>query len=228
MNGVSNELENLAYDYGIHKTPQCTFIVKKIEKYPQRKTYEFMKRIFDFFFALIAFIILFIPMVLISLLIMIDSPGNPIFKQERLGKNEKPFTIYKFRSMSIDAEADGPKWADEDDPRCTRIGRILRKTRIDELPQLINILKGDMSFVGPRPERPEFYDIFDTYIDGFRQRMMVIPGLTGWAQINGGYDLKPEEKIIFDMQYIERRSIRLDLLCILRTVRVIFKRDGAR
>ncbi len=99
---------------------------------------------------------------------------------------------------------------------------------MDELPQLINILKGDMSVVGPRPERPEFYEMFDKYLIGYRQRMLVSQGLTGYAQVNGGYDLLPEEKIIYDINYIENQSLKMDVLCIFNTIRVVFDHDGAR
>ena len=136
--------------------------------------------------------------------------------------------MYKFRSMCKDAERDGPRWADADDARCTRFGAFLRRTRLDELPQIWNILKGEMSFVGPRPERACFYRKFEQYIIGFSNRLTVIPGLTGYAQVNGGYDLKPEEKIIYDMVYIERRSVWMDLRCILKTVSVVLRGDGAR
>ena len=190
--------------------------------------YLIVKRTFDFLCALIALVILLIPMAVIALVIMVDSPGSPLFKQERLGKNGRPFMIYKFRTMRLDAEASGPQWADKDDDRCTHIGGFLRKVRLDELPQLFNILKGDMSIVGPRPERKYFYDQFEEYIVGFSYRLLVTPGLTGYAQINGGYDLKPEEKIVYDMKYIENRSVRMDLMCIVRTIRVIFSGDGAR
>ena len=134
---------------------------------------------------------------IIALVIMIDSPGSPIYIQERLGKNGKPFRMYKFRSMRLDAEDNGPKWADLKDERCTKVGYVLRKCHLDELPQLFNILKNDMSFVGPRPERACFYDKFETYIKGFSNRLEVMPGLTGYAQVNGGYDLTPEEKILY-------------------------------
>jgi lipopolysaccharide/colanic/teichoic acid biosynthesis glycosyltransferase len=136
--------------------------------------------------------------------------------------------MYKFRSMYMDAEKYGPQWAERIDWRCTRVGRFLRKTRLDELPQIWNILRGEMSIVGPRPERAYFYEQFGTYIHGFHNRLVVKPGLTGWAQINGGYDLKPEEKIFFDMEYIEKQSLALDLECILRTVKLIFTHEGAR
>lgn len=145
-----------------------------------------------------------------------------------LDRYGKPFMIYKFRSMRLDAEENGPQWADEQDPRCTRFGQILRRTRLDELPQFYNILRGDMSFVGPRPERAYFYGEFEKYIPGFSNRLIVVPGLTGHAQVNGGYSLKPEEKIIYDMEYIEKRSIWMDLACIGKTIRVVLCGAGAR
>lgn len=192
------------------------------------KFYLVLKRIFDFIFALIAGVVFLVPMLIIALLVHIDSPGPIIYKQERLGLNGKKFMIYKFRSMNKDAEENGPQWAYKDDSRCTRVGRILRLTRLDELPQLLNILKGDMSFVGPRPEREFFYELFETYIPNFRERLTVQPGLTGWAQINGGYDLCPEEKLKYDLEYIEKRNILFDVACIIRTVRLVFTHEGAR
>ena len=195
---------------------------------PKKRIYSAIKRAFDFIVSAIAIVLLLIPMTIIALLIIVDSPGKPIYTQLRLGKNEKPFKLLKFRSMYSDAEETGIRWAEENDERVTKIGKWIRKTRVDELPQLFNILIGQMSIVGPRPERPEFYDLFDMYIDGFRQRMVVIPGLTGLAQVNGGYDLKPEEKIVYDMQYIRERSIKTDMICILQTVGVILGRKGAR
>lgn len=194
----------------------------------ERWTYLAVKRAFDISFALIGLIVLAIPMAIIAIIIVCDSPGRPIYSQERLGKDGKPFMIYKFRSMVLDAEKNGPRWADKKDLRCTRFGAFLRKTRLDELPQLWNILKGDMSFVGPRPEREYFYNEFEKYIEGFSNRLAVTPGLTGHAQVNGGYDLLPEEKIIYDMEYIEKRSIHMDMLCILKTIRVVLCGNGAR
>lgn len=190
--------------------------------------YFFIKRVFDIAVSLIAGIILTLPMLIIAIIIRADSRGPAFFKQERLGKNGKPFVMYKFRTMYLDAEANGPQWAKESDCRCTRVGCVLRKTRLDELPQLFNILKGDMSLVGPRPERACFYNEFEKYIHGFRYRLMAKPGLTGLAQINGGYDLKPEEKIVYDVKYIESNSFIMDLYCILKTVTVVFTHKGAR
>ena len=203
------------------------YIAEKVER-PDRKLFFFAKRSTDIVCALLAMILLLAPMLVIALIIRADSPGSPIFRQVRLGLDQKPFVLYKFRSMRMDAERDGAQWAANDDPRVTRIGRFLRKTRIDELPQLVNILKGDMSIVGPRPERPEFYDVFDTYITGFRQRMFVKPGLTGLAQINGGYSLLPEEKIVYDLDYIKHLSLRTDAGLILKTVLVVLHGDENR
>ena len=192
------------------------------------KFYLRTKRLFDIVVSLLSLVVLFVPMAIIGAWVWLDSKGPALFKQERLGKNGVPFTMYKFRTMYIDAEENGPQWAKSDDERCTRLGRMLRKTRLDELPQLYNILVGDMSFVGPRPERQYFYEIFETYIPGFRLRMMVRPGLTGHAQVNGGYDLLPEEKIVYDMEYIRKRSWRMDVQCLLKTVMVVLTRDGSR
>ena len=125
-------------------------------------------------------------------------------------------------------EMEGPAFKIKKDPRVTKVGRFIRKTSIDELPQLINILRGDMSFVGPRPERACFYDEFEKYIPHFRQRLLVQPGLTGHAQVNGGYELKPEEKIVYDLEYIANRSVKMDLQCLWKTVMVVFSHDGAR
>ena len=129
----------------------------------------------------------------------------------------------------MDAEKDGARWSDGDvDPRITKFGSFLRKTRLDELPQLGCILLGTMSFVGPRPERKIFYDAFESYIHGFSERLKVKPGLTGYAQIKGGYYLKPEEKLAYDLEYIKRRSLWLDLEIFLKTVVVVIKRSGAK
>ena len=196
---------------------------------PKRKpVYSFVKRSFDILVSLTAGLLLLIPMGIIALMIRLDSEGPALFKQERLGKNGKAFYMYKFRSMRIDAEKNGPKWADQNDDRCTRRGKFLRKCRLDELPQLWNIFAGHMSIVGPRPERPFFYDEFETYIHGFRIRLAEQPGLTGLGQVNGGYDLEPEEKIVYDMRYIEERSLWMDLKIMFKTVSLLFSHEGAR
>lgn len=190
--------------------------------------YLIVKRLFDVTASFLAGVILLVPMLLVAAVIRMDSEGPALYRQERLGKGGKPFILYKFRSMRMDAEIDGPQWAKADDVRCTRIGRILRRTRMDELPQLWNIFKGEMSFVGPRPERACFYEEFETYIKGFEKRLQVTPGLTGLAQVNGGYDLEPEEKIVWDMKYIRTRGPWVDLQCLLKTVALVFNHKGAR
>lgn len=190
--------------------------------------FSFIKRSFDIVASALGLVLCLLPMLLIAAAIKFDSRGPALFSQERLGKDGKSFTMYKFRSMYLNAEENGPQWADKIDWRCTRMGRFLRSTRLDELPQLINILKGDMSIVGPRPERAYFYDQFDTYIHGFRNRMAVRPGLTGWAQVNGGYDLRPEEKIVYDMEYINNMSVKMDIVCMFKTIKLVFTHEGAR
>ena len=209
------------------KTEQETARIPQVQV-AGNKGYLFIKRLADFLLAFIGLAVLLIPMLIIALVIRLDSPGPALFMQERLGKNGKPFIMVKFRSMRMDAEANGPQWAQKNDYRCTKVGRFLRHSRLDELPQLVNILAGEMSFVGPRPERACFYDEFETYIPHFRQRLLVRPGLTGHAQVNGGYELKPEEKIVYDLEYIANRSLRMELKCIWQTVRVVFSHDGAR
>ena len=195
---------------------------------PSKPLYKAVKRAFDVLVSLLGLAVLGIPMLLLALLIQLDSEGPAIFAQERLGKDGVPFTMYKFRTMRLDAEKNGPQWASENDQRCTKLGRIIRKSRADELPQLVNVLKGEMSLVGPRPEREFFYEEFEQYIHGFSQRLKVTPGITGWAQVNGGYNLLPEEKIVYDMEYIGNCSVWMDIKCLLRTVGVVFEHKGAR
>ncbi|MDU7966052.1 MAG: sugar transferase, partial [Paeniclostridium sordellii] len=135
----------------------------------------------------------------------------------------------KLRSMRVDAEKyGGVQWAQKDDPRITKIGKFIRKTRIDEIPQLFNILKGDMSLIGPRPERPELTYKFNKEIPGFIDRLVIKPGLTGLAQVNGGYDISPEEKLKWDIIYIKNRNIFLDISIIFKTIGVVFTGEGAR
>ena len=190
---------------------------------------SFFKRFFDIVLSLFALIVLLIPMLIIAVIVKLTSPGSVLYKQERLGKDGVSFEIIKFRSMYADAENNGAQWSDgENDERITPFGKFLRRTRMDELPQFAQILTGKMSLVGPRPERECFYEKFETYIHGFSERLKVKPGLTGLAQVSGGYDLRPEEKVVYDIEYIKKRSLWLDLKCILLTVRIIFSHNGAR
>lgn len=214
-------------EYRCEATPAAMAETSYID-YNEKRLFLLAKRIFDIVFSIVGLAVCAVPMLIIGVLVRLDSEGPAIYAQERLGLNGKPFMIYKFRSMRVDAEAGGPQWAKKNDERCTRLGLFLRKTRLDEIPQLFNILKGEMSLVGPRPERAYFYDVFDAYIPGFRNRLMIKPGLTGLAQVNGGYDLNPQQKLIYDMEYIRTQSILLDLNCILRTAVLVFTHKGAR
>lgn len=194
----------------------------------RKVSYEVLKRGADIILSLIG-IIVTSPILLIALLIVyLQDFKNPIFSHKRVGLNNKEFTIYKIRSMVYNAEKDGLKWASENDNRVTGFGKFIRKTRIDELPQLFNILKGEMSIVGPRPELEFFYKKFEKTIPNFRARLAVKPGLTGWAQVNGGYDLEPAEKLKYDLYYLENRSLGLDLKIMFKTVKVIITGEGAR
>ena len=192
------------------------------------KYYETIKSSTEFIFCLLLLILAVPICILVCIAIYLELHVNPIYTQNRVGLNGRIFKIYKLRSMYIDAEKDGAKWASENDERITKVGRIIRKTRIDELPQLVNILKRDMSIIGPRPERPELINDFIKYIPDFNDRLLVKPGITGWAQVNGGYSLTPKEKLEFDMYYIQNRGLKLDLLIIVKTIIVIFTRNGAR
>lgn len=168
---------------------------------------------------------------LTALLVSLESAGPVLYRQERVGLHGRSFTLLKFRSMRTDAEQAGPTWATKRDPRVTRVGHILRKTRIDELPQLINILRGEMSFIGPRPERPHFVAKLAAEIPHYDTRTQVKPGLTGWAQVNYPYGASVEDarmKLSYDLYYVRNRSFLLDLLIIVATVRVILFQEGAR
>ena len=170
-------------------------------------------------------------MALAALAIRLESPGPVLYRQERAGLHGSGFTLLKFRSMRIDAEAAGPAWAALRDPRATRIGGFLRRSRIDELPQLLNVLRGEMSFVGPRPERPHFVDQLATAIPFYRDRTALKPGITGWAQVNYPYGASVEDarqKLSYDLYYVKRRSLFLDLLILIATVRVILFQEGSR
>ena len=203
--------------------------IDKLMNLDSKGCYIFFKRLFDFIASLVALIILAIPMIIVAICIKCDSKGPVIYKQKRVGLNGKMFNLYKFRSMRTDAEKNGAQWAASGvDPRITNVGNFLRKSRLDELPQLINILKGEMSIVGPRPERPVYYRAFRKYMNGFEQRLLIKPGLTGYAQIHGGYDIDPDEKCKLDIKYINNRSCWNDLKIIFQTVAVIFTHEGAR
>jgi len=191
-----------------------------------------LKRLVDLTVSL-GFAVLLLPVMLAAAIaIRLDSRGPIFYSQERVGRNGRPFMIYKFRSMRVDAEAAGaPRWAAKQDPRITGIGNFLRKTRIDELPQILNVLKGDMSFIGPRPERPFFVESLAQDIPYYAERHRVRPGITGWAQVNYPYGASIDdarEKLSYDFYYIKNYSLLLDLLVLLATVQVVFWPKGVR
>ncbi len=187
-----------------------------------RNFYDAAKKIIDFCLALFLSII-FLPLILIiAFLIKSTSKGPIIFKQERTGANNKPFILFKFRTMKINEP--GPLWTDKDDKRLTRIGKIIRYTHLDEIPQLSNILKGELSFIGPRAERKELVEIY-SQIPYYEIRHIIKPGLTGWAQVNYKPSASVEEageKLQYDVYYIKNRSIILDFLILLKTIRYFF------
>jgi len=191
-----------------------------------------LKRVCDVLIASLLLLLTAPLMALTALLITADSKGGVIYRQDRTGAFGRTFTVFKFRSMRADAEiGDNPRWAQVGDPRITRVGRFIRATRIDELPQLANILLGDMSLVGPRPERPHFVQQLSQAIPFYDQRSYVKPGLTGWAQVNYPYGASIQdarEKLAYDLYYLKHRSFWLDLRILLATVRVVLSREGAR
>jgi exopolysaccharide biosynthesis polyprenyl glycosylphosphotransferase len=190
-----------------------------------------VKRIMDIFVSICVTVVFFPIVLAIAIAIKLDSPGKVFYKQERLGYREKPFNVWKFRSMRTDAEkVSGPVWAGKDDPRITRIGSILRKLRLDELPQMYNILRGEMSLVGPRPERRFFVEQLTRKIPYYALRLRVKPGLTGWAQIKHNYDRSLDdvrEKLKYDLYYIENMSLRMDFKILFATVYVVLTHKGA-
>ena len=190
--------------------------------------YRFVKRAFDVLSCGAALVVLSPVMLYCAVRIKSESEGPVFYAQRRVGKDGRVFKIYKFRSMYTDAEARGAQWAQDHDPRVTPFGAFMRKTRLDEIPQFWNVVKGDMSLIGPRPERPGFCDEFEKRIHGWHYRTLVRPGISGLAQVTGGYDLLPKEKVIFDFRYIETRSLALDLVLMLRTLGVVSTGDGAR
>ncbi|MBN2789066.1 MAG: sugar transferase [Candidatus Delongbacteria bacterium] len=191
---------------------------------------RFLKRSMDMIASFILLVISLPIMIISAIIIKFDSPGRIIYTQKRVGKDFKEFTVYKFRSMRQDAEAKtGAVWATKNDPRITKFGNFMRKTRIDELPQLINVLLGNMSFVGPRPERKIFVDKFIKNIPFYYKRLHVKPGLTGWAQVKHKYDESVEdvkEKLKYDLFYIENLSLKLDFIILLHTIKVVVNFRG--
>lgn len=198
--------------------------------FKQRQLSKIVKRLCDFSIALVGLICLSPLFCAVAVLIKTDSAGPVFYRQMRVGLRGKPFMIWKFRSMRKDAETGGARWADVNDPRVSRVGRWLRTLRIDEIPQLINVLRGDMSLVGPRPERPVFVQELRSIIPYYDLRHTVRPGITGWAQVRYKYAASQEDahkKLQYDLYYVKNLSFLLDLKILIRTVRVVLLGEGA-
>ena len=190
-----------------------------------------VKRLMDIVFSLVALIISLPVLVVAMIAIRLDSPGSVIYSQQRVTRGGRVFWLYKLRSMRIDAEQNGAQWAGENDPRITKVGMFLRRSRLDEIPQLVNILKGDMSIVGPRPERPCFVDDLSRQLRLYDLRHTVRAGLTGWAQINYHYGASLEDaqrKLEYDLFYIKNFSLLRDIGIMLQTLRVVLWPEGVR
>jgi exopolysaccharide biosynthesis polyprenyl glycosylphosphotransferase len=194
-----------------------------------RRTYAAIKRLTDVIAGLLGSLLVCLIFPIIALLVRLDDGGPVFFRQERVGRGRKPFFIWKFRTMQVDAEADGPVWAVPDDARVTRLGRLLRRTRLDELPQFFNVLRGDMSLVGPRPERPQFVRLLERAVPFYQRRHLMRPGITGWATVRFGYGDTVTDKWRsheYDLYYLKHRSPLLDLEILARTVVVMLLRKG--
>ena len=218
----------------LHRYPtefiSSTNILSELLTYPKSNTSKRIKRFSEFSLALLL-IILSSPIIIIAaILIKIEDNGPVLYSQNRNGFGGKVFTIYKLRSMKLNAESDGIRWSTKNDKRITKIGRFLRKSRLDELPQLFSVLKGDMSLIGPRPERPEIDQILEKKIPNYKLRYLVRPGLSGWAQVNYPYGASIEDtkmKFSYDMYYIKNLSTIFDILILLETIRLVFNLRGS-
>lgn len=189
-----------------------------------------MKRVVDIIISIVGLILTLPLWVAVALLIKLDSPGPVFYLQMRVGLRGQPYMIWKFRSMHVDAEKSGPRWAEKSDPRVSRVGRVLRKLRIDELPQLYNVLRGEMSLVGPRPERPVFVEDLRKKIPYYDIRHTVRPGVTGWAQTQFRYGSTAEDahtKLQYDLYYVKNMTLKLDMRILTETMRVVLFGEGA-
>jgi len=189
-----------------------------------------MTSILDVVCAVVILISTLPVMLVVAIAIKLDSDGPVFYSQERVGLHGRPFRIVKFRSMRADAEKNGAMWATQTDPRITSVGKLIRKCRIDELPQLVNVIRGEMSLIGPRPERPVFVEELERQIQYYGQRHLIKPGLTGWAQVRYRYGSSIEdarEKLRYDLYYIKNQSPWLDALILLETVRIVLFGRGA-
>lgn len=208
---------------------QYNFLKKLSSSNEKRTKYLPWKRFFDLLFSIILAIPA-IPIILIfGIAVKIETPGKMFYRQERVGLMGKPIYVTKIRSMYSDAEVkSGAIWATKNDSRVTKVGKFIRKTRIDELPQILNVLMGNMSFIGPRPERFIFTEKFASEVEGFEQRLKVKPGLSGLAQIRGGYEATPSEKLQDDLEYIDKLGFQEDIKIVIGTLEVVLTGRGAR
>jgi exopolysaccharide biosynthesis polyprenyl glycosylphosphotransferase len=198
---------------------------------PWKRTYQRMRRAIDVLLAFAGLVLSLPVMAVTAVAIKLDSRGPVFYTQERVGLHGRGFKIVKLRSMRLGAERNGPVWATRSDSRVTRVGRVIRKLRVDELPQFVNVLRGDMSFIGPRPERPVFVEALEREIDHYGQRHRVKPGLTGWSQVRYPYGASSEdarEKLQYDLYYIKNQSPALDTIILLETIKTVLFGRGAR
>ncbi|HEV2349340.1 MAG TPA: TIGR03013 family XrtA/PEP-CTERM system glycosyltransferase [Terriglobia bacterium] len=202
------------------------------EGFELKQTFRYVRRLVSFAVSLVSLVVVLPLLPVIAILIKLTSPGPVLYRQKRVGRNGVPFYCLKFRTMRADAEAaSGAQWAGDDDPRITSVGRWLRRIRLDEIPQLWNVLRGDMGFVGPRPERPEFVEWLSQEIPYYNLRHIVRPGVTGWAQIRYQYGASLEdskEKLRYDLYYIKHLSVSFDVMIIMETLKIILLGRGAR
>ena len=223
------ETENFKVELPFEVKEGEEYFIEDVGVIKKKRFFSFVKRTFDITVSFVTLIFCSLLFLFVAIGIKCSSKGPVFYKQERLGLNGKKYNIVKFRTMVADAEKNGARWSSGDeDERIFRFGRFLRKTHLDELPQLWCVLVGTMTFVGPRPERECFYNEFEKYIHGFNQRLLVKPGITGLAQVNGGYSLKPQEKVLFDLEYIKKRSIWLDIKILFKTVGVVLARKDVK
>ncbi|MEK7659305.1 MAG: sugar transferase [Patescibacteria group bacterium] len=221
-----------AYERILKKVPleaiSQLWFLEKVSR-TEKRFYEFVKRLIDLVLSLIGLAPLIVIFPFVAPAIKITSPGPLFYRQKRTGKGGRIFEVIKFRTMIEGAEKNGAVWATKEDARVTKFGKFLRKTRLDELPQVINILKGEMSIVGPRAERPEFVEKLKKEINFYEERLLIRPGLTGWAQVNYGKDLNhndTREKLQYDLYYIKNRSFTIDMAVILKTIKTVLSATG--
>ena len=228
---VAQLLKEIQGRVNVGTADTSTFLSGSTYQSPAIRLYFYLKTLLEPFFA-VSLILFLSPLLLGLALAIYVTSGRPIlYHQERLGYRGKKFPLLKFRTMPMTAEPSGPQWASEDDPRATRLGGWLRKTRMDELPQLLNVLRGELSFVGPRPEREEFYHLLSEKIPLFTMRLLVRPGITGWAQVKSGYAASVEEsktKLEYDLYYIQSMSPLMDFQVTLETAALVMRGNSGR